>query len=319
MGFSDYLTGAFPGVRITSGKRDPNSALGRANPRSYHNIGQAWDVAPIPGMTFDQYRDRVKGDGWNVVEAIDEVSNPSKHATGPHWHMAVDGRKEQQPMASPLMSMLQSAPIYAQQPQPAQTSSLASYLQAPLTNEALQKPQMPDPSAGFVEMAPLPGVKPSTWGQGGKGWQIIGAIGDALQTMGGGQPTYMQGVREQQQQEADGRKWLQQLMAQREQKAADRVAEQAQWVQRQEYERANPGPSSMETDLAAWNRMSPEQKAQYAAMQDVKNPIAVSGPQGTYRVPRGFGQPSNGPTTQVIDGKTYYNINGKWYDNPEGR
>lgn len=25
------------------------------------------------------------------------------------------------------------------------------------------------------------------------------------------------------------------------------------------------------------------------------------------------------PQTQVIDGKTYYNVNGKWFDNPEGR
>ena len=188
MGFGDYLCIAFPGVRITSSKRDPNSALGRANPKSFHNVGMAWDVAPIPGMTFDQYKSRVEQDGWNVREAIDEVKNPSKHATGPHWHMAVDGRKEQQPMG--LASLMQNNPAI-QSPQqflqqPPQSPSLASYLQAPLTNEVMQPAQMPNPSAGFVEMNPLPGVKPSTFGQGGKGWQIMGIIGDALHAYGSG-------------------------------------------------------------------------------------------------------------------------------------
>lgn len=282
MGFGDWLTQG--GFHITDDRRDPKSKLGRANPDSLHLRADlyekgfgTYDVRPRKDMTYQQFVDRVKGGGWNVIQAIDEVAHPSKHATGPHWHIAVDGRKEQQPMASPLMSMLQSAPIYAQQPQPEQTPSLASYLQAPLTNEALQKPQMPDPSAGFVEMAPLPGVKPSTWGQGGKGWQIIGAIGDALQTMGGGQATYMQGVREQQQQEADGRKWLQQLMAQREQKAADRRAEQDQWVQRQEYERANPGPTNT-ARMAAEAGLQPGTPAYQEFIKTVaQRPIMIGG------------------------------------------
>ncbi|MCB4862354.1 hypothetical protein K7W03_22440 [Sphingobium sp. PNB] len=180
----------------------------------------AWDVAPIPGMTFDQYRDQVKQDGWNVREALDEVNHPSKHATGPHWHMAVDGRKEQQPMPTTLGSLMQSAPIYAQQPQQ-QSPSLASYLQAPLTNEQLQPAQMPDPSAGFVEMTPVAGVKPSTWGQGGKGWQIMGIIGDALQTMGGGRPTYAPFIQEQQQLETQGRQRLAERQAEREARLAE--------------------------------------------------------------------------------------------------
>lgn len=225
MGFGDYLSTAFPGVRVTSSKRDPNSRLGRANPKSFHNIGMAWDVAPIPGMTFDQYKARVEQDGWNVREAIDEVKNPSKHATGPHWHMAVDGRKEQQPMASGLASLMQNNPAiqspqqYLQQPP--QQPSLASYLSAPLTNEGLQPAQMPNPSAGFVEMAPLPGVKPRTWGEGGKGWQIMGIIGDALQAASGGRPTYMPFVQEQQQMETEGRQRLAERQAEREARLAE--------------------------------------------------------------------------------------------------
>jgi hypothetical protein len=49
---------------------------------------------------------------------------------------------------------------------------------------------------------------------------------------------------------------------------------------------------------------------------DLMNPIAVSTPMGTQRVPRTFG---GAPSTKTINGVTYYNIDGEWYDNPEGR
>jgi len=78
----------FPGVVITDTVRDPRSALGRANPNSYHISGHAIDVRAIPGLTFEQYVDRLKSAGVNIVEAIDEYKHPSKHATGPHWHVA---------------------------------------------------------------------------------------------------------------------------------------------------------------------------------------------------------------------------------------
>lgn len=78
----------FPGVHITDTKRDPNSALGRKNPGSYHNVGRAVDMRPIPGVTFEEVKVQLKANGVDLVEAIDEVKNPSKHATGPHWHFA---------------------------------------------------------------------------------------------------------------------------------------------------------------------------------------------------------------------------------------
>jgi len=77
-----------PGVVITSTARDPNSRLGRENPRSYHNSGRAIDMAPVPGMTFEEMRDQLRARGLNIVEAINEVDNPSAHSTGPHWHFA---------------------------------------------------------------------------------------------------------------------------------------------------------------------------------------------------------------------------------------
>lgn len=81
----------FPNARITQWRRDPNSALGRKNPRSYHNsTGAAIDMAPIPGMTFEEAIQRFKAAGVQVhKDSRDEVKNPSAHATGPHWHFVL--------------------------------------------------------------------------------------------------------------------------------------------------------------------------------------------------------------------------------------
>jgi hypothetical protein len=81
----------FPGVvHVTEDVRDPKSRLGRANPGSYHNKSQnAVDVRPIPGMTFNQFLTQIKQSGHEIIEARDEVNNPSGHATGPHWHVVI--------------------------------------------------------------------------------------------------------------------------------------------------------------------------------------------------------------------------------------
>lgn len=80
----------FPGVVVTDDERDPNSPLGRANPGSYHNSTDgAVDVRPIPGMTFEEFIATIQDQGYEIVEAIDEVNNPSGHATGPHWHVVL--------------------------------------------------------------------------------------------------------------------------------------------------------------------------------------------------------------------------------------
>lgn len=84
----------FPQARITQGRRDPNSALGKANPSSYHNhTGGAVDVAPIRGMSFEQYVQRYRDAGYPVLEAINETgSGRSAHATGDHWHVVLGKR-----------------------------------------------------------------------------------------------------------------------------------------------------------------------------------------------------------------------------------
>lgn len=83
-------TSLFPDIQITDWRRDPNSDLGKANPGSWHNkTAAAIDARPIPGMTFDQYVKRYEDAGYRVIEKRDEVTNPSSHSTGPHWHVVL--------------------------------------------------------------------------------------------------------------------------------------------------------------------------------------------------------------------------------------
>ena len=83
----------FPGVEITQQRRDPNSSLGKANPKSWHNrTGAAIDVVPIKGMTFAQYVKRFADAGYTILEAKNEVGKGrSKWATGDHWHVVLGG------------------------------------------------------------------------------------------------------------------------------------------------------------------------------------------------------------------------------------
>lgn len=207
--------------------------------------------------------------------------------------------------------------------QPAAPTGLSSLLAPVQTPGQEQMAQ-----AGLDAMAPQPmavqpqmeGVqKPGLFGQGGTGWQILGVLGDALQTAGGGQASYMPYRQAMNQRDEQARQALQELIAQREAKAAERDAALRDKISVIDYQRNNPAPTNDERTLQWWNGLSAEEKAQYAAMQDVRNPIAVSGPTGTYRVPRAYGQQSAAPATRTIGNQTYYNINGEWYDNPEGR
>ena len=78
----------YPGVEVTQVHRDPNSDLGKANTKSWHNVGnKAVDVRPIPGMTFEEYVQGIQDAGFELIEARDEVNDPSPWATGPHWHV----------------------------------------------------------------------------------------------------------------------------------------------------------------------------------------------------------------------------------------
>lgn len=90
----EKLKSLFPEVRVTSAERGPDHPLSVRNPGSYHNTvngGRAIDVAPIPGVTFDEYVNRLKAAGFNIVEAIDETTPEAMKkygSTGKHWHIA---------------------------------------------------------------------------------------------------------------------------------------------------------------------------------------------------------------------------------------
>jgi hypothetical protein len=91
----------FPGVRITQQKRDPDSELGRKNPRSWHNhTAAAVDIDPntLPkGVSYDQFIDTIRKAGFPIVHAQNEVTNPSSHATGPHFHVVLGPQMEGYP------------------------------------------------------------------------------------------------------------------------------------------------------------------------------------------------------------------------------
>lgn len=81
----------FPKANVTSTYRPGDHPLSKANPQSWHTKSHAAvDVAPIPGMTFDQYVREVEGAGYTVIEALNEVgAGRSQHATGDHWHIVL--------------------------------------------------------------------------------------------------------------------------------------------------------------------------------------------------------------------------------------
>lgn len=88
------VTELFPGVHINQTIRDPNSALGRANPNSWHNrstptFRPVVDMRPMPGMSFQQAAQTIRQQGYRIIEGRDEVHDPSPHATGPHWHFVL--------------------------------------------------------------------------------------------------------------------------------------------------------------------------------------------------------------------------------------
>ena len=86
------ITSVLPGAHINGGERDPthNKEVGGAA-GSYHLPGdgvEAYDIAPVPGQTFDQARAAMRAKyGSRLVEAIDETKHTN--GTGPHWHFAV--------------------------------------------------------------------------------------------------------------------------------------------------------------------------------------------------------------------------------------
>jgi hypothetical protein len=88
------LQAVLPGARVTSGYRGPNHPLSQKNPSSYHAKSKAAvDVAPIPGMTFEQARAKLARK-YVLIEALNETGKGrTKNATGDHWHFVLGEKK----------------------------------------------------------------------------------------------------------------------------------------------------------------------------------------------------------------------------------
>jgi hypothetical protein len=90
------------GIKPTSFVRDPNSKLGRANPKSYHNHTRAAiDASPRQlrakygkDYSFNQYVDSYKKQGYSIIEALDEEKHPVKDTTGPNWHVVLGQKRD---------------------------------------------------------------------------------------------------------------------------------------------------------------------------------------------------------------------------------
>lgn len=98
-------------------------------------------------------------------------------------------------------------------------------------------PTLPDPSAIWgskslpIPLQELPEKKPGFFGAGGTGWQIAGSIGDALKEANGLEATYGPAMAQRRQME---------FLQKRQEQA--RENDWADYVRKQEYERANPAP-----------------------------------------------------------------------------
>ena len=190
-----------------------------------------------------------------------------------------------------LAHLMQNNPALMPPHQP-QTPSLASYLRTPLTNEPLQKPVMPDPSAGFVDMAPLPGVKPK-----GRGTvrDIVGTILDVLAAAGGAKPQYWSGIREQQQLETQGRQRLEEQMA-------ERKARLTEIQQRAQIDASKPDYFTVGRNRVRFDPTSGQSQTIYEAPADFEEYAGVLGLQpGTdeyNEAVQDYVLRANGPTAQ---------------------
>lgn len=82
------------GLYVTSAYRGPDHPLTKANPNSAHAQGTAWDLRARTPEEADAVMTKQRGllSARGLVEGrdykfIDEVRNPSAHATGPHVHV----------------------------------------------------------------------------------------------------------------------------------------------------------------------------------------------------------------------------------------
>ena len=95
----DKLSEAGISVKVTSGRREAGK-VGKAGNKSYHISGNAIDVVPGNGETFESIRQKIKNNPKllqyfrdNKIGIIDETNEETMKrtgATGAHWHIGPD-------------------------------------------------------------------------------------------------------------------------------------------------------------------------------------------------------------------------------------
>lgn len=114
-----------------------------------------------------------------------------------------------------------------------------------------------------------------------KGMMLLGILGDALGGAGGRQPVFAQHLGQLRQQEREQAQWGLQRQAKR---------EDYEWQKGVDQRYAQPDVSPMERDVAAWGRMTPEQRASYQQMRQMNAPdpdVFITLPNGqVYAGPR---------------------------------
>lgn len=123
----------------------------------------------------------------------------------------------------------------------------------------------------FKEPAMPPAIKPKAFGKGGKAWKILGIIGDALQTAGGGRATYAPAMLDLQEKVDAERKWQAQLDQQM-QIAQMRLAK-------------GPNPTQLQLNYEYARQQDPGMT--FAKFMAMYHPQFISGPDGQYQVQQG--------------------------------
>lgn len=145
-----------------------------------------------------------------------------------------------------------------------------------------------DPRAGVMMQAQDKAMQPKAFEKGGKGWQVLGVIGDALQVAGGGRATY-----------ADAQRWWQEQEAEREKTKAALQARMSQ--------PSNAARMAMEAGLQPGSADFQQFVRRYAFQPKFMTVGNAMGGEDTIAVdPSGLGGPATGlQPGHVEDGYVY--------------
>lgn len=293
----------FPSVRVTSAFRGPNHPLTRKNPRSYHAQGspddpRAFDVAPLPGVGFDQFVGKLKGSGLNIAEALDEAKNPSRNATGPHWHIGL-GDKKAVPQSNYGSYGRPRLPMDLEQRAASFGQGMIPPPERPYYPEQPQMaPQQPIATEQLLGGLAMPEKKPETGlFKGNDIAAVLGILGDGLMAYGGLQPQFGPGVRQREAKEQEQAYDREKFNAELQMKRQERLAKAQE-------------PPAFVQNARVLAQLPPEELANVARYQDLMNPTTADVQDADGRVVR---QLMPRIERKEINGQRYFKVGGEWY------